>query len=96
MTDVDRYITEAAIDALVRAGADTEVGAENGLRVALPGILARHRADVLREVESTYLALTTLAEEIGEAVDRMDAGIETAVERYETTTKALADEAVTS
>lgn len=48
---VDRYITAEALDAAWRGATEpVPPSVKSILRAALPGVLAAHRADVLREV----------------------------------------------
>lgn len=63
MTDIDPYITDEAVQAALAAidlVADDETLPEQreALRAALPGILSRHRADVLREASLNLGAAT--------------------------------------
>jgi hypothetical protein len=58
MTDVDRYITDEAVEAVLavyRFRKTQQSAVADILRAALPGVLARHRADVLREAASQML-----------------------------------------
>lgn len=77
ITDLDRYITDEAVRAIESASyGRADRPGRDGLRAALPTILARHRADVLREAagdlipyvlhpggRDVVLALRQLAEE---------------------------------
>lgn len=49
MTDIDRYVTDDAVQAMHAVSDDGAWHYPAMLRAALPGILAQYKADLLRE-----------------------------------------------
>lgn len=74
MTDVDRYLTDEVVAAGWQGATEPNPpSVRTILRAALPGILARHRADVLREALSWFDPMGSAAELLRDAVDEAEA-----------------------